>query len=456
MKGLQIFEHHNPVAAELFSAGWCNLDCSYCYIPKNDKFLFKFHRDIIRKIKKGEYLKELKQVYGKNLKAISHWGTEATLTLPIFKNFYKEALNEFPQLNTISLSSNFMKDPNIIPKFIKEFPKKKDFKFDIQISLDGPPWITDKNRKNGSTKIIVDNTIKFLELLNEEPLDVNIRIHFKPTATKEDHEVLANNEDILIDYYRFFDDVYGKMIEANKLNNVKFPREANPSIVVPQQFSKHDGQVISKLYELQMKIKRENIFKHIYVESTYYTRFISVLPTLRHYNTKAHMFGCSAGDSCFGLDADESLIPCHRLFYLNDPEYVKMIEQHGNEQVTMDDKASLNNLQTNYTASVNSQEQISKLLYLTRGYSDFTKFKTCYQTSMIRLMAQNNQISECYKNEELAKLLSVYVTIAMACPMEHILHGGSINISLSPLFKLFGNGLAEQIFKRMFGGKINC
>ena len=72
------------------------------------------------------------------------------------------------------------------------------------------------------------------------------------------------------------------------------------------------------------------------------------------------------------------------------------------------------------------------------------------------MLAQNKQISECYKNEHLARLLSDYVTIVMACPMEHVLHSGSIHISLSPLFKLFGNGLSEKVFLRLFGGKRNC
>ena len=54
-------------------------------------------------------------------------------------------------------------------------------------------------------------------------------------------------------------------------------------------------------------------------------------------------------------------------------------------------------------------------------------------------MAQNNQISSCYKNKELAELLSVITMIGMVCPMEHVLYSGSIHLSLSSLFKLFGS-----------------
>ena len=460
MKGLQLLEQNNPAAVELFSAGWCNLDCSYCYIPKDDKFLFKFHRDIIRKIKNGEYIKEIKQVYGDNITAVSHWGTEPTLTLPIFKNFYKEAVKEFPKLNTISFSSNFMTDPTIIPKFIeyiKELPINKNFKIDVQMSLDGPKWITDKNRKNGSTEKIIENIIKFIELLNKEKIDnIQIRSHFKPTATKEDHVILSENDDVLEDYYRFFDDVFDRMIEANKNKNINFPFECNPSIVVPQNFSKSDGLVISKMYDKQIRLRQNKKFKHVFIESPYFTRFLMKINPLKHFNTKPRMFSCSAGDTCFGLDADESLIPCHRLFYLNDSKYVDMVTKYGNDEVTVDDISSLNNLKNNYTASINKQEQITKVLYLTRGFNDFNKLKTNYQTSIIRLLAQSDQISKCYDDEGLAELLSTYTLVSMACPMENILHSGSINISMSPLFKLFGNGLAEKVFWRIFGGKRNC
>ena len=40
----------SPVAIELFSAVWCNLDCVYCYIPKVDNFLLPKHKELINEI----------------------------------------------------------------------------------------------------------------------------------------------------------------------------------------------------------------------------------------------------------------------------------------------------------------------------------------------------------------------------------------------------------------------
>ncbi|MFW6002521.1 MAG: hypothetical protein ACOCQD_04200 [archaeon] len=72
----------------------------------------------------------------------------------------------------------------------------------IQISLDGPSWITDKNRKGTNTSIITNNIIKFIKLLNEQPLYHRVRTHFKPTVSKDEFaEMIENNK--VEDYYRF-------------------------------------------------------------------------------------------------------------------------------------------------------------------------------------------------------------------------------------------------------------
>ena len=61
MKGIlnKHFTVPQVVAVELFSSGWCNLSCKYCYIPKTD-FLKKVHRGIIQSIEDGTFINNLK------------------------------------------------------------------------------------------------------------------------------------------------------------------------------------------------------------------------------------------------------------------------------------------------------------------------------------------------------------------------------------------------------------
>jgi sulfatase maturation enzyme AslB (radical SAM superfamily) len=132
------------VATELFASGWCNLSCKYCYIPKTD-FLKEIHKDIIQKIQDDRYIDTLIDMFGEDLEAISHWGTEPSLTVKLFKRFYEKADKAFPKLKTIKISSNFMTPPDNIFTWITEIlPTSKELDVEIQVSCDGPPSITDK------------------------------------------------------------------------------------------------------------------------------------------------------------------------------------------------------------------------------------------------------------------------------------------------------------------------
>ena len=44
--------YHKAECAELFAAAKCNMDCIYCYIPKNVPILDTTHRKIIEEIKR--------------------------------------------------------------------------------------------------------------------------------------------------------------------------------------------------------------------------------------------------------------------------------------------------------------------------------------------------------------------------------------------------------------------
>ena len=459
---LQKFNHSNPVAMELFSSGWCNLDCAYCYIPKDDKFLMKFHRKIIENIKNGIYIKKLKELYGNNLTSISHWGTEPTLTLQLFNDFYIKALEEFPKLENFKLSSNFMTNPKILSNFIKKFSieDNRKFTFDIQISLDGPEWITDKNRIKGSTKKIVNNVIKFVDLINSEKLSDNkiIKIHFKCTSTRDDHKKLANDYDLLIDYYQFFDNILKQIYDKNeKYRNIKnMPISCDPTIVVPQKFTKEDGQIISKLYDNQIKLKSENKYKYVKPDSTYYHRFKNRSLQLNELFIKHKMFTCSAGDSCFSTDESLNIIPCHRAYYLNDDNYNDIVKKHLKNKkyetgIINSKNEKCNNLEQvkKYYISNDDKTLLNQML-LNRSYHDFFKSRHTTEVSIIKMMAECDQVSKVYTNYSNASYLSIFTSICMNCCMENIFNNGSINVSDSYLLKLFGNGLAEKILKRIY------
>ncbi len=453
MTTLNISKYHSPKAGEMFSAGWCNLKCSYCYIPKDNEFLMGFHKKIREGIKDGSTLCKFHELYGDNLTSFSHWGTEPTLTLlDHIPKFYTEALKLFPKLDTIAFSSNYMVGGDIIPTFIKNFPKTdRTIKFDLQISIDGPKWLTDNNRGEGSTEKIIKNSIETIKKINEienvNGTKFKVRMHVKPTAVIGDIKRFAYNFSVLESYYRFFDRLFCNYRGANSNNKIDFMYNCDPTIVVPYDFTQEDGFAMSKLFDSQLILSSEYKFNLLKPSSAYYNRFMSKIPAMGEWYTKNFMFSCSAGDGGFSLDEKHNVVPCHRVFYITSHNYIETSKKCVGDLIRIDE-STVKNLSENYSGDSNDQLDIDRLLLINRGYHDFSKFKECYGVSTIQLMAQHGQVSKVYKNFELARLLSYFVTSCIACPMENISTGGSIFIQHSSLFKLFGNGFFEKVLRK--------
>ncbi len=451
MSTLSISKNTPPQASEMFSAGWCNLKCKYCYIPKDNTFLMDFHKKIKQGIKDGSTLKKIYELFGKNLTIFSHWGTEPTLTLlDHIPEFYEEALKLFPNFNKISFSSNYMVGSDIIPKFVENFPATdRQIELDLQVSIDGPKWITDKNRGEGSTEKIIKNCLEVIRLLNsvnnKNGTVFTFIMHFKPTASMEDIKKMGYNFSVIESYYRFFDEFFTKCKETNVNNKINISYSCDPTIVLPTDFTQEDGFAMSKLYDFQLRLSGF-LFNNIRPNSAYFHRLTNRLPIIKEWSTKHRMFSCSSGDGTYSVNENHNVVPCHRVFYITNKDYVETSKKCLGDLIKTDE-ATINNLAKNYCADSNNQLDIDRLLMLMRGYNDFTKFKESYGITTIRLMAQAEQLSSIYKNEEMARLLNYFILGCISCPIENISTGGSIFIQHSSLFKLFGNGFFEKLLR---------
>jgi len=442
----EYFSEKNVVAMELFSAGWCNLKCNYCYIPKTD-FLKDVHNNIIKKIKDGSMLKELEETVGEELESLSHWGTEPTLTTSLFKDFYEQAFVKFPKLKRVFLSSNFMTPPENIVKFTNEIlPKSRIINFDVQMSIDGPPWITDKNRGDGAVDKIKKNIKYFFENVDGfHP----IKCHFKPTINVDDIRVLSDIKK-LSEYYRFFDDLIDELFQINK-NKIQISLAVNPTVAVPGDYTTEDGIDFYKLYLNQQTLYNTETYKAILSPFSFYEdRFLEKVQYYKEFTNKHRMFTCSAGDSCFGSgDLDNMLYSCHRSYYLVYDEYKKACQEWPLDEQTM------NGLKYNRdqilkrltTTNTTDKLQTTKMLYANRLFHDFSKHKISCAVAMIRELAENKQINSIYKDWKLAAEFARFIQLG-ACQMDNVMASGTFEISSFSLFRLFGNGVFEDILKK--------
>jgi sulfatase maturation enzyme AslB (radical SAM superfamily) len=445
----RFFKRPTIVAAELFSAGWCNLECKYCYIPKTN-FLKKVHKNIIEKIEDGTYLTLVKEMIGPDLDSISHWGTEPSLTTKHFKNFYKNVKTDFPKFKIVKLSSNFMTPPNNLFEFVTDvLPNDYKLEVDIQVSCDGPPYITDKNRIGGSTSRILDNCLELTRKLNEANFIHTVSMHLKPTFSAEDISLCSNFEKTE-EYYTFFDNFFIEWFKANSNNRIIMQTGVDPTIVLPGSYSVQDGKNFSKLYENQIKLKDKK-FKYVMPDSNYYYRFKNKMQFYKEYFTKQRMFVCSAGDSCIGIgDIPGTVHPCHATFYLDHEEYTKEATEYGLDyeaQKALETGKTMQ-LRKGYVVENNDDLNLIKKLFSTRAYNDFTKLKISNGLSMVLECAKIGQVSSVYKDVELAKLLSFMIQTT-ECPIDSILITGSISVPNISLIRLFGNGFFERALKRI-------
>jgi sulfatase maturation enzyme AslB (radical SAM superfamily) len=450
MKLNEYFSENVASAIQLFSSGWCNLNCKYCFIPKTD-FLKKVHSKIIERIKNGDLLKELKEMMGEDLDSLSHWGTEPTLTLSLFKDFYKEAVDSFPKLNNIHMSSNFMTPPKNIINFVNEIlPKNRKLNVSFQISLDGPEWITDKNRLGGSTNTIVNNVKEVIS--NVEDFH-NISFTIKSTITKEIVRKMCDKE-VLVNYYDFFEDCLKKWIESIGNKKITISQFVNPTLVVPDNYTQDDGISFLKMIKLQFEIGNEERYKHIFYPSCFYfNRWVDKLPYYKEYFTKPRMFSCSSGDSCFGFgDLPNTLYGCHRSYYTNYPEYENEVKKWNKNKKEIDNiEAGRNEIIVKTgIADINNKKQFLKMLYVNRGFQDFIIHRTTIRMAAIHELACCNQISPIYKNKKFSYLFSTFLE-GCSCQLDNVYEGSTMEASVLSTIRMFGNGAFEFYVKKILG-----
>jgi len=444
------------VAAEIFAASWCNLDCAYCSIPKHNQMIKDKHQEIIRDIiAVTPIINRLRKLYEKDqLVTISHWGSEPTLTLQYFDDFYVEAVKEFPNLNSIQLSSNFMTRPGIISKFISNLPLDREFTIDVQMSLDGESWVTEVNRGEGTTIPIQNNIVQFIRDVNAiKDLKHEVKVHFKPTMSKDQYESLLTG-DKLEDHYRFFDQLLIRMYDANIDRKVSISNDCDPTLVCPDKYTKRDGQVLSEFYKAVNELGSRNLYKYAVPSfSTYYGTIDRVMKYGNELFTKSRMFTCSAGDTQFGIS--EYVQPCHDTFYT---PYDEVQDAIRNDLGRINSSREVDNLDSGRTKNTKrtmfvkiegiTQQKMDKFQYFMRGFHDFYKFRVSFAVSVIFAMAKCGQVNPCYKNKDMATLLAIFATNRHSCLTRNNEYTGSMHLTDPAYFKLFGNGLLEQIIEK--------
>jgi hypothetical protein len=135
---------------------------------------------------------------------------------------------------------------------------------------------------------------------------------------------------------------------------------------------------------------------------------------------------CPAGDHMMALSWDKKLHLCHRTFgQSNNPIFNRFIFE---------------------------PEDLDKACMVGETVHRDKELRVNLGLSIVNQLANTGQISEIYKNEFAAYILSKFVNETIFCPLDNIDLTGSPFLSQAGTYILYGNGALEYHIKSSFEG----
>jgi len=320
---------------------------------------------------------------------------------------------------------------------VEHYPKDgRKVEFKVQMSVDGPAFITDVNRMEGAAEAIPRNFFGLIDALNDIDLG-ELKVHFtwKVTHSIDNIRYLVDNPEKFDEYLEYFDNLQERFKKECKNPHVSLAYSYYPTLVMPGKYTSDDGRKFTQYLKEFHKRGR-------------FTAYTGRLNRLFKYNSelhKRHVFSCSGGDSNLGLGQEVHI--CHRTFYYNNESYVEAIlaSDIDNWDVSLFRRGTIDFIRKNY---ISPPEEILRFRYIMRGYHDFWAFHLSYTKAMMTELALAGQ-ADPMPSDRYLEMFSLFINCCLSCPMENLLNTGSINIQTVSLLRMFGNGAFEEILKSL-------
>lgn len=430
------------ISAELPFNSTCNLDCVYCYIPKN-KALQKINRVWSEKVKDGSLIEMLSKIYGKNLEALSLWGGEPSLGYRDLTDF-ENLISTFPKLNSINTSSNFSNAESHIYLLnnLNDAYKKynKSIIYSLQISIDGIDEFNDKNRGVGLSKRIRENIVKLSES-SKNWTNIRLSLFNKSTFSEEEFKYFVNNEEKLKEHILFFKNLNEYVKSLNWGVNTHIDFTSTFSLALPGSYTKQDGIDFYNFHKLYKELDNDL--------GLYYARIQTFLKNMKRIKNSRinETTVCSAGQMMLAPDLNGVLHGCHSSFWYNFESYLNETEKledwnHGDRIYTFR-KQEFKDLTKSVIADSKDSFQKSRLEYILSGFGTNLELRISMLYSQISVLAKAGQLSEIYLQREWAQLLAYFLAEQLVCWAHSWFGTGSLYAFPTSMIRIFGNGAFE-------------
>lgn len=336
--------NNNLDTAIIYPCGVCNLQCRYCGIDKNP-ILIEIDKKLGDSFKDDYYINCFKKYFPHKgqLKRVETWGGEPFMKMDRIYNLLHQIIDYYPYFDTMFSSTNFSYNTWINQFFglMDQFAlyPYRDFKYELQLSIDGPKDINDGNRGNGVTEKCLNNFYKLLEELKNGKLSSNIELSIAIKATLDTNNLYKlNDKEELIKYFQWFENNFIEpFYQANLGKNISF-YSAHPNTAVPSPTTKKDGEIFANICKLCREIELDNREKHYF---KYYTNIVFFDNNITQNNLtyRYNHHTCGTGYNIIGFLPDNMLSTCHEGFTHFIEEYKKqasMSERIKTSTITFD------------------------------------------------------------------------------------------------------------------------
>ena len=419
----------------LYFSSDCNMACTYCQINKHKPCMAANNAVIREKMASGEYaqniinkFKPLKDV----IDNISLWGMEPTINADLFRAAVFPLLDEYERVNNIMFSTNSWLGYARIYEFIAaldEYCRAHDrhITLDLQISIDGPAWINDASRRKGTTANTLQ-VIRDLASLLPRDLAVDIYMHTKPTLDVSFMREMVADNDKLLEWYHFFDDMQDEVLRLCGNPNMRINLAQTPTLVNPGTHTQEDGRTLAAFIRALRHIDTTQ-FKHYKHPLIYQVmRGLVDAVDVNTYGAASHWGCCSAGRYTANVDMNGDLFSCHGLF------------SYG----YMQPESSIAGAHTT-TRDGDSQ----RLQYVDLLWAEYPESRRAFAEIIIRSLAESGQIDACYRTDKRMRDMLYYALGGVYCQYGHLEMTQSIWAYCTSQFKYFGNGAMQEVLRYM-------
>lgn len=436
--------------AIFYSCGICNLNCNYCCIDKNP-ILKEIDKELGESFQGDYYFNQVKKYFPLpgSLRQIETWGGEPFLKMERMHNLIRQLCGYYFYFNSFYSSTNFSfpqwadKVLDLLKVFGEFFPRR--FTIHLQLSIDGPEYINDRNRGIGTTQKCLNNfNILISRLPNELPKNINLIITTK--GTLDNSSIMAlDSKNKVIEYYQFIENNFIRKIDLLNLDNVKIefciPNTADPSPVT-KEIGKHFANICKWCREIEQENEKYGYFRY-YKSITPFSQNIDNLKLSYNYPN----YTCGTGYNMIGFLPNNMIASCHESFVYLIEKYKDFAKEQMSTEVNK--TINFNNFISNCNAckmcmsEKNFPEHERCMSYYNQSN---TMFRLANITNEIMCLALAKQIDPKYAEEEKALSAAIYLQSATAyCIKNNYEMTGSYSLVSDGILKLLFNGAADII-----------